>query len=52
VRERVVFGVRYNDVSKRLVFAVAIGLAVVGFASSDGNVRAVQFAGPEISIRS
>jgi peptidoglycan hydrolase-like protein with peptidoglycan-binding domain len=33
---------RYNHVKKRFVFAVAIGLAVVGFVSADDNVRNVQ----------
>jgi peptidoglycan hydrolase-like protein with peptidoglycan-binding domain len=39
-----VLGVRYNHVRRRFVFAVAIGLALVGFVSADetGNVRAVQ----------
>jgi hypothetical protein len=35
-------GVRYNHVRKRFIFAVAVGLAVVGFASADDNVREVQ----------
>ena len=42
VQEHTALGVRYNHVSKRFVFAVAIGLAVVGFVSADDNVRAVQ----------
>jgi peptidoglycan hydrolase-like protein with peptidoglycan-binding domain len=44
VQERAALGVRYKHVRKRFVFAVAVGLAVVGFVSADetGNVRAVQ----------
>jgi len=42
VQERAGLGVRYNHVSKQFVFAVAIGLAVVGFVSADDNVRDVQ----------
>jgi peptidoglycan hydrolase-like protein with peptidoglycan-binding domain len=33
---------RYNHVKKRFVFAVAIGVSVVGFVLADDNVRAVQ----------
>jgi peptidoglycan hydrolase-like protein with peptidoglycan-binding domain len=34
--------VRYNHVKKRFVFAVAVGVSVVGFVLADDNVRAVQ----------
>jgi peptidoglycan hydrolase-like protein with peptidoglycan-binding domain len=42
VQEHAALGVRYNDVRKRFVLAVAVGLAVVGFVLADDNVRAVQ----------
>ena len=44
MQEHAALAVRYHDVRKRFVFAVAIGLAVVGFVSADemNNVRAVQ----------
>ena len=42
MQERAALGVRYNHVRKRFVFAVAVGLAVVGFVSADDNVRDVQ----------
>jgi hypothetical protein len=42
VQEHLALGVRYNNMNKRFVFAVAIGFAVVGFVSADDNVRALQ----------
>jgi hypothetical protein len=42
VQEHTALGIRYNDMSKRFVFAAAIGFAVVGFISADDNVRALQ----------
>ena len=44
MQEHAALAVRYHDVRKRFVFAVAIGLAAVGFVSADeiNNVRAVQ----------
>jgi peptidoglycan hydrolase-like protein with peptidoglycan-binding domain len=42
VQEQAALGVRYNHVRKRFVFAVAIGLAIVGLVSANENVRAVQ----------
>jgi hypothetical protein len=42
MQERAALGVRYKDVRKRFVFAVAIGPAVVGFVSADDNARALQ----------
>jgi peptidoglycan hydrolase-like protein with peptidoglycan-binding domain len=44
VQEHLVLGIRYNDMSKWFVFAVAIGLALIGIVSADetNNVRAVQ----------
>ena len=42
VQEHAALGVRYNYVRKRFVFAVVIGLAVVGLVSADDNVREVQ----------
>ena len=42
MQEHVAIGLRYNDVRKRFVLALATGLAVVGFVSADDNLRAVQ----------
>jgi peptidoglycan hydrolase-like protein with peptidoglycan-binding domain len=42
VQEQVALRVRYNHVMKRFVFAVAIGLAIVGSVPADDNVSEVQ----------
>ena len=42
VQEPAALGVRYNDVRKRFILAVAIGLAVAGFVSEDDNVHPLQ----------
>jgi hypothetical protein len=42
VQEREAFDVRFSDVTKRFVIALAIGFGVVGFVAADDNVREVQ----------
>src|SRR5207244_11537719 len=39
-QEQATFGLRYSAVRKRLVFAIAIGLAVAGLVWADDNTRA------------
>jgi hypothetical protein len=41
VQEDAVLGVRYNDVGKRFVFAVAVGLALIAAVLADDNVHAL-----------
>jgi hypothetical protein len=42
VQERLALGIRYKDMRKRFVFAVAIGPAVARSVSADENVRAAR----------